>query len=45
MYVASAAIDSCECLSCGARWDQDTETGKYIGRADRSSVLARRPNR
>lgn len=45
LYVASAGIDSCECLSCGARWDQERETGKYLGRADRASVLARRNNR
>jgi hypothetical protein len=39
LYVASLRMDSCECLSCGARWDEDTKSGEYKGRANRSSVL------
>ncbi len=45
LYIASVGIDSCECLSCGARWDQERETGKYCGRSDRTSVLAPRNGR
>ena len=29
-------------LSCGARWDEDAESGAFRGRATRSSVLAPR---
>jgi len=44
MYLASVHLDSCECCACGARWDEDTASGQYRGRADRSSVLMpRRP--
>lgn len=44
MYLASVNLDSCECVSCGARWEQDATTGAYRGRASRSSVmLPRRP--
>ena len=39
LYVASLRMDSCECLSCGARWDEDARSGEYRGRANRSSVL------
>ncbi len=45
LYIASIGIDSCECLTCGARWDQERETGKYCGRSDRTSVLAPRTTR
>jgi transcription elongation factor Elf1 len=45
LFIASADLDSCECLSCGARWDQERSSGKYLGRSDRSSVLAPRPAR
>jgi Zn ribbon nucleic-acid-binding protein len=39
LYIASLKMDSCECLSCGARWDEDARNGEYLGRANRSSVL------
>ena len=42
LYIAGADVDSCECSGCGARWDQERSTGKYLGRSDRSSVIARR---
>ena len=42
LYIASLRMDSCECLSCGARWDEDAESGAFRGRATRSSVLAPR---
>ena len=45
LYVASVDLDSCECLSCGARWDQDRASGKYQGRSSRTSVLAPRTPR
>jgi Zn ribbon nucleic-acid-binding protein len=44
LYVASIAMDSCECLSCGARWDEDAKSGEYKGRANRSSVFLPRGN-
>lgn len=43
LYIASIHMDSCECATCGVRWDEDTESGAYRGRADRSSVLMPRP--
>jgi len=39
LFVASARLDMCECRACSARWDEDSLTGEYRGRADRSSVL------
>ena len=39
LYLASVRLDSCECTSCGARWDEDPVTGAYRGRASRSSVV------
>jgi len=45
MFIASMRLDSCECVSCGARWDEDAVSGKYRGRSDRASVLLRRDKR
>jgi transcription elongation factor Elf1 len=42
LYLASLGLDSCACLSCGARWDEDARSGEFRGRASRSSVLAPR---
>lgn len=42
LFLASIGVDSCECLACGARWDEDSKSGEYKGRSDRSSVLMRR---
>ncbi|MBA2283154.1 MAG: hypothetical protein H0W25_18245 [Acidimicrobiia bacterium] len=42
LFLASLRIDSCACLSCGARWDEDCESGEFRGRATRSSILAPR---
>jgi Zn ribbon nucleic-acid-binding protein len=39
MFLASLNLDSCECASCGARWDEECGSGEYRGRADRASVL------
>ena len=36
MYLGSFHLDSCECGSCGARWDQEPRSGAYRGRATRS---------
>ena len=36
LYLGSSHLDSCECASCGARWDQDPRSGAYRGRASRS---------
>ncbi|HEX7167211.1 MAG TPA: hypothetical protein VF230_09545 [Acidimicrobiales bacterium] len=45
LYVASVKMDCCECLSCGARWDEDAKSGEYRGRGGRSSVLVNRQGR
>ncbi|HUR77705.1 MAG TPA: hypothetical protein VMZ22_07145 [Acidimicrobiales bacterium] len=42
LYVASTDLDSCECLACGARWDEERGTGAYRGRSDRASALIHR---
>jgi hypothetical protein len=42
LYIGSVHLDSCTCLSCGARWDEDTETGRYCGRGDTDSVITPR---
>ncbi|HEX2851258.1 MAG TPA: hypothetical protein VHN98_11920 [Acidimicrobiales bacterium] len=39
MFMASLRLDSCECLSCGARWDEDVRSGEYRGRGNPSSVM------
>src|SRR5688500_16140607 len=39
MFLGSINVDSCECLSCGARWDEEQGSGEYRGRAERASVL------
>jgi hypothetical protein len=36
LYLGSLHLDSCECGSCGARWDQDPRSGAYRGRVSRS---------
>ena len=43
LYLAGINLDSCECLSCWARWDEDARTGEYRGRSSTASVLYRRP--
>lgn len=39
LFLASLRLDSCECASCGARWDEEKGSGQYRGRANRASVL------
>ncbi len=36
LYLGSLHLDSCQCESCGARWDQDPRSGAYRGRLSRS---------
>lgn len=42
LFLAAVRLDSCACLSCGARWDEDAETHEFRGRSSRSSILAPR---
>jgi hypothetical protein len=35
LYLATLKLDNCECLSCGARWDEEPASGAYRGRASR----------
>jgi hypothetical protein len=42
LYLGSLHLDSCTCLSCGARWDEDAGTGRYRGRGDMNSVITPR---
>jgi transposase-like protein len=44
LYIASIDVDTCECASCGARWEEERGSGQYRGRSAKSSVLLpRRP--
>jgi len=45
MFVASINVDSCECSSCSARWDEEQGSGEYRGRAHPASVLLPRGER
>ncbi|TML87852.1 MAG: hypothetical protein E6G06_17135 [Actinobacteria bacterium] len=42
LFVAPGHLDACECVSCGACWEEDAHTGKYRGRSRPSSVFVRR---
>jgi transcription elongation factor Elf1 len=42
LYLATLRLDSCACLACGARWDEDAESGEFRGRGSKSSILAPR---
>jgi len=42
LFLASLNLDSCECATCGARWDEEQGTGQYRGRANQASVLTPR---
>ena len=42
LYLASVRLDSCECGACGARWDEEPETGVFRGRSSRESVVTPR---
>jgi len=42
LYLASLRLDSCACLTCGARWDEDATSGEFRGRSSSSSVMTPR---
>jgi hypothetical protein len=42
LYLGTLHLDTCTCMACGARWDQDSETGRYRGRGSVESVVAPR---
>ena len=42
LYLASLRLDSCACLTCGARWDEDAASGEFRGRSSSSSVMTPR---
>jgi len=42
LYLASVRLDSCACNGCGARWDEERETGQFRGRASRQSIMTPR---
>ena len=39
LYLASLCLDSCACQSCGARWDEDPQSGDFRGRSSESSIV------
>jgi len=42
LYLASLDVDSCVCGSCGARWDEKHDTGDFVGRGVKDTILNRR---
>jgi hypothetical protein len=42
LYLASLSLDTCLCSSCGARWDEDAESGDFKGRSSESRVVTPR---
>jgi hypothetical protein len=42
LYLASLDLDSCACSACGARWDEEHDTGEYAGRGTKATVFTRR---
>ena len=42
LYLASLSLDTCACSSCGARWDEDAESGDFKGRSSESRVVTPR---
>jgi hypothetical protein len=42
LFIASIDVDSCQCTTCGARWDEDRTTGEYKGRLPRTSIIVPR---
>jgi hypothetical protein len=43
LFLVPARVDSCECASCSARWDEDPVTGEFKGRSGRQSAVGQRP--
>lgn len=41
LYIASLNVDACQCAACGEKWDEDSATGRFRGRAARESVFLR----
>lgn len=42
MYLASTGVDSCECQTCGARWEEERASGRYLGRGGSHSIITKR---
>jgi hypothetical protein len=42
LFLGTLHLDSCECGACGARWDEDPDSGAFRGRASRASVVVPR---
>ena len=42
LFVASLRMDSCHCLTCGRRWDEELDTGHRRRPTGRASVLIQR---
>ena len=42
LYLAGLDLDACACTSCGARWDEKVETGEFVGRGSKATVVSPR---
>jgi hypothetical protein len=46
LYLAAVNLDTCACLACGARWDEDATSGEFRGRPpSKSASLIAPPER
>lgn len=44
LFLASLNLDTCQCAACGARWDEERDSGEYRGRSQQCSVMMPRRN-
>ena len=42
LFLASTGVDACECQACGARWEEERASGRYLGRGSTHSVITNR---
>ena len=45
MYLAASKLDSCACMACGARWDEDAVSGEFRGHGPFAHARSSRPGR
>jgi hypothetical protein len=42
LFLASTGVDACECQACGARWEEERASGRYLGRGSTDTVITNR---
>lgn len=43
LYLATEQLDSCECRSCGALWEEDPTSGSFYGPGSPRTMATIRP--